>query len=183
MDPGVQQVAASAAPVPSTAIPATIVQPVVVAAAAAQAPVKTISAASTESTTTQAASTTSSKERVVSAPPPVTPAVPPQSPAQTQQSSSVAATSSSSSSKTTPTTPSAVVRGTLMKQSEKKVTHVAYAISHKSVKEMETWRSTTGFEQESELIIYWRVWEEAMKRTSETNAEVLSIIQSFAIAA
>ena len=195
MDPGVQQVAASTAPVPSTAtqpviaaaaaapIPATIVQPVVVAAAAAQAPVKTISAASTESTTTQAASTTSSKERVVSAPPPVTPAVPPQSPAQTQQSSSVAATSSSSSSKTTPTTPSAVVRGTLMKQSEKKVTHVAYAISHKSVKEMETWRSTTGFEQESELIIYWRVWEEAMKRTSETNAEVLSIIQSFAIAA
>jgi len=169
----VQPVDAAAA----ATVPATIVQPVVAAAA----PVNTISAASTESSTTQAASTISSKERAVSAPS-VTPAVPPQSPAQTQQTSSVAATGASSSSKT-PTTPSAVVRSTLMKQSEKKVTHVAYAISHKSVKEMETWRSTTGFEQESELIIYWRVWEEAMKRTSEANAEVLSIIQGFAIAA
>jgi uncharacterized membrane protein YgcG len=103
--------------------------------------------------------------------------------------------SSISSSSTTPaplsskppTTPlgstNAVVRSTLVKQNEKKITHVAYAITHKSVKEMESWRSTIGYEQESELIIYWRVWEEAMKRVSESNTEILSIIQGFAYAA
>ena len=156
-----------------------------------------------ESNNSHAATTSTSNDRVVPASPPVPPTVPPQSQAavtpsntiaQSQAISSVTASNTSnttapalsvsaSTPKTPATTPSAVARSTLLKQSEKKVTHVAYAISHKSVKEMETWRSTTGFEQESELIIYWRVWEEAMKRISEANAEVLNVIQGFSIAA
>ena len=54
------------------------------------------------------------------------------------------------------------------------------AITHRAAADMERWRTTTGAQQQVELLAYWNAWTSRMAATRETNDRLLLFFRTAA---